>query len=318
MIEFVLDNYNLYERNLQRYFEKNVFNYSKLFIFEWISVLFTKINKFIFHDIYINYIEFPITTKCSLRCKECANLIQYYDEGRFLDCKEIINDVYKLCQTVKGIEMVRLLGGEPLLHPKLKEILIGILKNNNIKNVQIVTNGTLLIDKDMLVILKDKRVSIDISNYGKVSRNYNNLIKLLRKNKINFVTNKNLEWTPQGDCSYRNRSYKELKNILKVCRSDCISVLDGIIHICPRSSNGHDLKIFEPDESDYVNLRDCKTRKELKQKLFYLLNKKSIVACNYCDYYMRDKFKTCIAGEQISKEEALERYNTMICVERKL
>ena len=175
MIELVLDNYNLYERNLQRYFEKNVFNYSKLFIFEWISVLFTKINKFIFHDIYINYIEFPITTKCSLRCKECANLIQYYDEGRFLDCKEIINDVYKLCQTVKGIEMVRLLGGEPLLHPKLKEILIGILKNNNIKNVQIVTNGTLLIDKDMLVILKDKRVSIDISNYGKVSRNYKNI-----------------------------------------------------------------------------------------------------------------------------------------------
>lgn len=315
MSNSILLNYNLYERNLQKYLDKNIFaNQDKSIIWEYMIALYIKINKLFLHDIFINYIELPITTKCSLRCKECANLIQYYDKGKFLDYKKLINDVYKLCQTVKGIEMLRILGGEPLLHPHLKEIVLGILKNDKVKNVQIVTNGTMLFGEDMLAVLKDRRVSVDISNYGKISRNYDNLIRQLRNNRIRFYSDRNLEWTPQGDFSYRGKSQKELEKILRICKSDCISILDGNIHLCPRSSNGHDLHIFKANKCDYVDLRGCRTKRQLKEELFYLLNRKSIVACNYCDYYMRDELKTCTAGEQISKKEALEKYNTMICL----
>lgn len=89
------------------------------------------------HKIYLNYVELPITTKCSLRCKNCANLIQYYEYGEFLDGKSLINDVYRLCQITEKIEMFRILGGEPLLHPQLKEILEGIKKNDNIKKFKL-------------------------------------------------------------------------------------------------------------------------------------------------------------------------------------
>lgn len=270
------------------------------------------INKHFLHNIYLNYIEMPITTKCSLRCRECANLIQYYDNGEFLDYKRLINDTHKLCQVAKGINTLRILGGEPLLHPYLKEIIEGILKNKNIENIQIVTNGTMLFKDDMLRSLRNKRVSVAISNYGKLSRNYNSLIEQLSDNGIKFWNRKTMEWTPQGDCSYRNKSQKELERILKECRSDCISILDGNIHLCPRSSHGHDLKIFNADANDYVDLRKHKSRRLLKKDLFKLLNRKSIAACNYCDYYMRDKLKACVAGEQIGREEALEKYQTML------
>lgn len=313
IVNSILDKNNLYERNLQNYFSKNYFvNWNKSIVYECMKIIYIKINSFFSHNIFINYIELPITTSCSLRCKECANLIQYYDKGKFLEHKKLINDIYKLCQAVKGIELLRILGGEPLLHPYLKEILIGILKNDKIKNVQIVTNGTMLFREDVLAVLKDKRVSVDISNYGEVSRNYENLIRQLRNNRIKFSSIKNLEWTPQGNFSYRNRTQKELEKILKICKSDCISIFEGNVHLCPRSSNGNDLKIFKADKADYVNLREHTSKRKLKENLFDLLNRKSIVACNYCDSYMRDKLKTCVAGEQISKREAIDIYKKYV------
>lgn len=308
------DKYNLYERNIYSYLTACVFASRKNpYILNGIIDLYIKANRHFFHNVYLNYIEIAITTKCSLRCKECANLIQYYDEGKFYDGWKIVNDVHKLCQTVKGINRLRILGGEPLMHPDLKEILLGILQNENIKSIQIVTNGTMLLDKDLLNIMrKERRVSVDISYYGKVSRNYENLIRQLRSHRIKYCSNINLEWTAQGDISYRNRSKKELEEILRVCRSDCINVLDGDIHLCPRSSSGHDLGIFEADKADHINLRTCKSKRLLKADLYALLNKKSIVACNYCDYHLRDVLKTCVPGEQIGKKEALEKCRAIV------
>ncbi|MBD5492119.1 MAG: radical SAM protein [Lachnospiraceae bacterium] len=308
------DKYNLYERNLYKFLSNCIFgNYRKSYVLNGIIDLYIKANRHIFHNVYLNYIEVPITTKCSLRCKECANLIQYYDKGKFFDYREIVNDVHKLCQCVKGINQLRILGGEPLMHPNLKEILLGILKNENIENIQIVTNGTMLFEEDVLNILrKERKCSVDISNYGKVSRNYDKLRKQLRNYGIKYCSDKDLQWTPQGDISYRNRSEKELEEILRVCRSDCVNMLDGDIHLCPRSSSGHDLEILKADKTDHINLRSYKSKRQFKEDLFYLLNKKSIVACNYCDYYMRDVLKTCIPGEQIAREEALEKYIAIV------
>jgi len=314
----ILNRFNLYERNIYKFFSKNTpFSLAKSEIRQWVALFITMVNKLFLHKIYLNYVELPITTKCSLRCKNCANLIQYYEYGEFLDGKSLINDVYRLCQITEKIEMFRILGGEPLLHPQLKEILEGIKKNDNIKNIQIVTNGTLLFQNDILEILKDKRVSVDISNYGKVSRNYEKLIRQLRHNRIKYTTNKNLVWTKQADFLFQDKSQKDLELILKNCKLDCISMLDGEVHICPRSSNGSDLKIFQADKKDYINLRLHKTKKEMRKSFFALLNRRSIVACNYCKSYMWDKLEQCMPGEQVSRDWALKKYHKTMRLNRR-
>lgn len=311
MINRIIDSYNLYERNIYKCFikERNI-----PFIGQIGAIVWTKINKLVLHKVYFNYIEVPITTKCSLRCKECANLIQYYQHGENLDYKKIINDIYRLSQVTEKIEMLRILGGEPLLHPNLKEIIAEILKIQNIENIQIVTNGTIIFNADIIHILRNKRVSVDISNYKGVSRNYNKLIEQLRKNKIRFITQEVFEWTEQGSFVSQELSQKELESVLNLCRIDCISLFNGNIHLCPRSSHGNDLNIFKSNKLDYVNIRKAKTKKQVKQELFALLNRKSIVACNFCKAYMQDELKPCVAGEQIGKLEAIARYNDMLCV----
>lgn len=102
-------------------------------------------NNFSFAD--IAYIE--LTRKCNLRCKHCLN-----DSGT-----EILNVLSqeKMMKLIKeladsGLQEVRFTGGEPLLFPKIIDI-IKIAKDNGLF-VSIGTNAT-LIDEELAKKLKD-------------------------------------------------------------------------------------------------------------------------------------------------------------------
>ena len=61
-----------------------------------------------------------------------------------------------------GIEKIRLAGGEPLLRPKLENLIISLAKINNIKSISMTTNGMLLSNK--VKLLKDAGLgSVNIS-----------------------------------------------------------------------------------------------------------------------------------------------------------
>lgn len=291
---------NLYERNLYTYIASCSYGKNKLSV--WVQYY---INKFL-HNIYLKYIEIPITTKCTLNCKECGNLIQYYQEPYHISAEELICDIRKLSRLTKGILWLRILGGEPLLHPELEYIVRQILKIENIKNIQIVTNGTLLLDKSMVRLLRgNNRISIDISNYEEKSVKREKLIEQLEKNHINYIAQKERTlWTAQADCTYRNRNQEQIRNILAKCNMDCISMLKGEIHLCPRSSHGMDLGIVPNNRLEYCDLRQKKPYKEHKKSLYRLLNISSISACNYCDIFRWRKLPEVIAAEQISKDNA--------------
>lgn len=290
---------NLYERNLLTCINKSGKN--EQFLRNG-SIL---LNKFFLHGIYLKYIEVPVTTKCTLNCKECCNLIQYYQNPYHIEAGDIIRDIRKLSKIAKEILQLRLLGGEPLLHPELALIVKQTLKLKNIKEIQIVTNGSLLLDKNMLKILRNNhRVSIDISNYKEKSVKKEKLIEQLKLNNIKYYTQEEgIVWTAQANFTYRNRNQEQLKNVLEKCNMDCISMLNGRIHLCPRSSHGMDLGIVPNIRSDYCNLRENSVR-ECKKNLYKLLNKKSIAACNYCDIFRWEKLPKVIAAEQISKKDA--------------
>ncbi|MBD5448774.1 MAG: radical SAM protein [Lachnospiraceae bacterium] len=291
---------NLYERNLITYIQADSHGQNKLRV--WLRYY---ANRFFMHNIYLKYIEIPITTKCTLNCKECCNLIQYYQAPYHISANDIIRDVRNLSSVAKGILQLRLLGGEPFLHPNLARIVRRILKFDNIKSIQIATNGTLLLDENMLKLLRgNKRVSIDISNYEEMSVNRVKLIEQLETNHINYFTQKERRfWTAQADFSYRNRTEGQLKTVLSRCSMDCISMLNGKIHLCPRSSHGMDLGIIPDQFTDYCDLRKNKTIKECRKKLYELLNATSISACNYCDVFQWQKLPEVIAAEQISKKD---------------
>ena len=86
--------------------------------------------------------------------------VQWFNEADLLNYDEITGLVSILADL--GIEKIRLTGGEPLLRPKLENLIISLAKINNIKSISMTTNGMLLSNK--VKLLKDAGIgSVNIS-----------------------------------------------------------------------------------------------------------------------------------------------------------
>lgn len=311
-VKKIYNSLNVYERNVFGYFydihqaDKN----TPLHVLEdmlraGMAFAGCKEQRYRKKNIYFKYLEVPITTRCSLNCRECNNLIQYYQKPQNFDADRIINDIRRICDISKGIRMLRILGGEPLVHPELSKILSALSGMEKIKQVQIVTNGTLVFDEKSLSVLKSGKFSVDISNYGSYSKSYARLRRQLLGNKIKFITQENRKpWKRLASCECRGRTPEELKSIFKECREDCHSLLNGELHVCARSSHGTDLGLIEKKTQDFVNIRKARGRRELKRDIFRLLNTEVLEACNYCDMTCMEKLETIPSAEQITKKEA--------------
>ena len=61
-------------------------------------------------------LDVMITTRCSLKCKNCSNLMQYYKNPENTDGSEIIKALDIIHNNVDFISEYRVIGGEPLMN----------------------------------------------------------------------------------------------------------------------------------------------------------------------------------------------------------
>lgn len=255
--------------------------------------------------IYLPCFEIPITTICTLRCKNCSNLIQYYDKPYHVNTDDLVSDLEKFISAIDKIGCVRILGGEPILSPALPEILNILIGSCKVDNILIVTNGTLLFSEDVIeIIKKTKKVKVSISNYGDNSKKIKELEGQLYKHKINFEV-RNVIWREKADIIQNSQTERELTNFFEVCPNKFFSLLNGKIYICPKSAHASDLGLIETEH--YVDIRDEKSRKEIRNQIVSLVNNNYVELCKYCNEYNNENLDIVISGEQCSRAEALSR-----------
>jgi GTP 3',8-cyclase len=88
-----------------------------------------------------------VTDRCNMRCMYCMPRgdVRWFNEQDILDFGEISRLVSILADL--GIERIRLTGGEPLLRPNLKNLIISLAKLEGIKSISMTTNGLLFGEK---------------------------------------------------------------------------------------------------------------------------------------------------------------------------
>lgn len=228
-------------------------------------------------------VEMVITTKCTLRCKDCAHLIQHYGKPSHVDAGVLLEDMENLLNAVSVVYVFKLIGGETFLHPKLSVILDRAVNSSKIKFIEVFTNATILPSKELLTSLKHPKVKVQISNYGKYSRYCSELQELLKKENISYNMVESLSWTDTGGPQCRNRNTDELKKLFSACAfNKCNSFLNGEFHICPRSSNGMNLGLVPRMDAEYARIKGAPA-KEAGKRIRDLYRLKYISACNYCD-----------------------------------
>ena len=110
-------------------FKVEKFNYqvSKSYMASKLAV-WKKTHNYYFNDdkIYMRSLDIMITTKCSLKCRNCSNLMQYYVDPANTDYEKIISSLKTINENVDSISEYRIIGGEPLMNKNWADIVNNI------------------------------------------------------------------------------------------------------------------------------------------------------------------------------------------------
>lgn len=175
----------------------------------------------------MNNIEIRIclTKECNFKCEYCKDGGEgVYNENKALDTKDLISIIKKL--TEFGIGSVRLTGGEPLLRRDFIELVEDINNIDEITNISMVSNGSILneelVKKISRTNIKEITVSMDTMNSDKFASIVGidcfykviNGIKLLRKYNISTRINTVVTKT----------NFSEIEQLIEFCRENKVSL----------------------------------------------------------------------------------------------
>jgi hypothetical protein len=194
-----------------------------------------------------------LTSACTLKCKHCNNLIPYLNP-RSIEIEKIKNNIGVIANAVDEIVIVELIGGEPLLYARLKEILEYLIGLDNVFEVEITTNGTIVPGKELLDCLKNSKVTLNISCY-EASEKIQELERAAFDNGIRYVCLKDCEWIDSGDIRDRGRSDEQIRETYWKCGPSyiCKTLFDEKIYACARSASLYQMDVIE-DSNGYVEV----------------------------------------------------------------
>jgi len=205
-------------------------------------------------------VDLVLTTKCTLRCKDCSNLMPYYKDSISYSPEELIKDLDALLASVDYIFEVRILGGEPFVYPQLDNIISKCLAERKIEKIRIITNGTLLPTDDCMVLLRKlkprqkKKILFSISSYAVVADSVKNkLYGRLKNMGYCFYIRDIRVWNDYGLFNKREYSTKDLSINYSTC-SLCVTLFNHEISICARAANGTFLGLIPKIETEQVKL----------------------------------------------------------------
>ena len=147
------------------------------------------------------YLDVHVCDHCNLRCAGCLHFAPLA-EKRFLDLDEYAHDLKRLA-SVRGIggyfETIVLMGGEPLLHPRVAEIMRMTRAYLPGEGVALCTNGLLLrrMDEEFWDALVECDVELGISPYP-IGLDYEGLLELARSKGANVRLTTDITGTARG------------------------------------------------------------------------------------------------------------------------
>lgn len=230
-------------------------------------------------------IDVIITERCTLRCRDCVQLISHYKHPIHYDTELISASIKKFSEIVDAVGYVRLIGGEPLLHPDIADICEKAVYDNFL-NVGITTNGTVVPENDVLERLSKLPIDINISNYGELSGKINLLQEKLEAYDIDYsILSQEYEWFRVNLPKENNRSEEEKQQVYSNCRcKENQTLLNGRLYRCNYSGA---IEPFHFIKNTYFDVMAEDVKPDEKKKKLRIFEEKMpfLEACEYCNMW---------------------------------
>lgn len=157
---------------------------------------------------YLPFLEFNIVDQCNLNCKGCSQYSGLVKSTKFHDVNSLHMDLLQLKKFIQEIGAIKILGGEPLLHPDLEKIIEKTREVYPKSQISVWTNGLLIkkMNRSFWENVRDNNILIRISHYPELIGKENEIIKVLEENNVMYflsplVYSFHIKTTlePQGD-----------------------------------------------------------------------------------------------------------------------
>jgi MoaA/NifB/PqqE/SkfB family radical SAM enzyme len=223
---------------------------------------------------------------CNLKCRGCEHFSCLAKE-EFLGVDIFERDFIRLSELTKGqIERISLLGGEPLLHPRITDFFEITRKYFPSGNVLLVTNGILLSKQDdkFWQSCKKNNIQINVTKYP-INTDYQKVENLVEKFNVDYQyfggdIIKQM-WKRTFDIDGKQNRYMSFKSCYM--SNNCTELVDGKIYPCPmtayvRHFNRYFATNLAVTENDYIDIFKVKNIGEVFDFLC-----KPIPFCRYCN-----------------------------------
>ena len=227
---------------------------------------------------FLHSVDVVISERCSLNCKDCSNLMQYYLHPKNFTFEQIKKEFEELTSNISHIFEIRLIGGEPFMNKEIYDIIDYFLDNKKITKLVIYSNGTIPLKKDRLKNYNKTKLVFTITDYGNLSKNTDKVCKELEDNNVTTRRHPPENWTDSAQIVDFNRSKNEMEELFDVCcGKNLLTSMNGKLYRCPFVANAESLRAIPLDERNSVSVS---ASPEDIQK--YTRDIKYLPACNFC------------------------------------
>lgn len=235
----------------------------------------------------------PITTLCSLNCKYCSNFQPYNKDRKHFEYDEIIKNIDAFFNVFDRVKYFSLTGGEPFLHPRIKDILSYVAEkySDKIHNFSCPTNGTVVPSDDIMETIKKYNIEILCDNYTKsvarIKDTYEKLIDKYKEFKINYVTQDERSFIRLFPPQKKSLSLNNAELIAKY--TGCKETYSGHglkqekIYTCCLSGFAETAKILEENKNDSLPLDKSVDKKEMIEFILGYTELGYAILCKYCN-----------------------------------
>lgn len=241
--------------------------------------------------VFIRSVDIILTEKCSLKCRDCANLMQFYEKPINLEMETLKKEIDDITALAHEINEIRIIGGEPLVHKQFGAISAYAASKENVAKVVIYTNGTIVGADEQwrLLIPHTNKVFVMVTSYGALSRNIQKLEARLSALGVEYNVQDAYGWTECGDISRFDRDFEERKAVFRnCCARHFTTYTDGKLFRCPFAANAYRLGAVPDDAHYYVDISDSSVHninllaKKRSEAKYYLRDIEVLSACDFC------------------------------------
>lgn len=238
------------------------------------------------HDNYLHperltvqSIDLVITERCSMKCRDCSNLMQYYEHPENADLNEMMETIDTICANMDEIYEFRVIGGEPFMNKDLHLVVEKLTAQPKVKKVSIFTNATIMPREHQWAALEHEKVYFFITEYV-LSRKHEELILALAARGIPYVSETANGWTECAALDKRNRTVQENEIVFQQCCAKNLATLaDGRLYRCPFAAHAAKLHAVPDYKEDYLIVANA----DREQIRTFLRGKSFIETCDHCN-----------------------------------